>query len=214
MTFEKQVTWSSHLVRRSLFMITLPLSGLAYTLSSGGPPLHPALPACFAGLVGWLSSLAIAEGFGLIIETYDTSDLQPGMIGRPRSKVAEKDRKQRTCFSCYPRISAGLAIVQGLSFLLAAAATGTGGGLERRLGAKEATGVVAAILMGLTLLLTSVLWRFKTVKMIPNPRFELGKQETTFEPTIIGNPSGTTRRMNLLEMGRQTRWTEIRAGTD
>lgn len=191
-------------------MIALPLAGLAYTLSSGGPPLHPALPACFGGLVGCLSSLAIAEGVGLIMETFDTSDLQPGMIGGPRSDVSKQDRKQRTCFSCYPRISAGLAIVQSLSFLLAAAATGTGGGLERRLGAKEATGVVASILMGLTIMLTAVLWRFQTVKVIPSPRFGVDRRGTTWEPFVVGNPSGTTRRMNLLELGKQSRWMEVR----
>ena len=27
---------------------------------------------------------------------------------------------------------------------------------------------------------------------------------------IIGNPSGTTRRISLLELGNMSRWTEIR----
>ncbi|KAK5019265.1 hypothetical protein LTR16_012703, partial [Cryomyces antarcticus] len=31
-----------------------------------------------------------------------------------------------------------------------------------------------------------------------------------WKPVIIGNPSGKMRRMSLLELGAQSRWTEIR----
>ena len=52
MTFQRRMTWSSHLVRRVIFMVALPLAGVAYTLVSGGPPMPAALPSIFAGLVG------------------------------------------------------------------------------------------------------------------------------------------------------------------
>ncbi|KAI9820138.1 MAG: hypothetical protein M1832_003845 [Thelocarpon impressellum] len=217
MTFQKRLTWSSHLVRRAAFMIALPFTGLAYTLSSGGPPTNWALPTFFAGMIGFLSALAIAEGCGLIMETYDTSDLQPGMTGqRPRSDTRYKDPR-RTNFSCYPRVSAGLAVTQTFGFLIAAAATGVGGVLERRLGTELATGAVAAVLLGLTLLLVGVLWRWKTVQVVPSRRPSgVGHDnahrltEDDWVPVVIGNPSGTTRRMSLLELGRMSRWSEIR----
>lgn len=194
-------------------MVMLPLGGLGYTLASRGPPVHPVVPAILAAMIGFLSNMAIAECNGLIMETYDTSDLQPGMIGRPRKSVPAHFRKQRTNFSCFPRVAAAINVSQGFGFLIAAAATGTGGVIERRLGAQEATGVVAAVLMGLTIVLTTVLFRFKTVKVIPEPRFGTNQMQrawTEWQPTIIGNPSGTTRRVNLLELGKQSRWTEIR----
>jgi hypothetical protein len=31
-----------------------------------------------------------------------------------------------------------------------------------------------------------------------------------WKPVVIGNPSGKMRRMNLLEMGKWSRWSEIR----
>lgn len=38
----------------------------------------------------------------------------------------------------------------------------------------------------------------------------LGGPEDEWKPVVIGNPSGTTRRMSLLELGAMSRWTEIR----
>ncbi|KAL9637393.1 MAG: hypothetical protein Q9164_002213 [Protoblastenia rupestris] len=213
MTFEKRVTWTSHLVRRSIFMIVLPFAGLAYTLSSSGPPVHYMVPIIFAGIIGFLSNLAIAECNGIIMETFDTSDLQPGMTGRPRRVLPEAIRMKRTNFSCFPRVTAGFAITQTFAFLIAAGATGCGGVVERRLGAQTATAVVAGVLLVLTLLLIGVLWRFKTVQIIPSERFGtnvLSGPEDEWKPVIIGNPSGTTRRMSLLELGTLSRWSEIR----
>ncbi|KAI9817192.1 MAG: hypothetical protein M1827_001304 [Pycnora praestabilis] len=212
MTFQRRVTWSSHLLRRIIFMIVLPFADLGYTLSSAGPPTPVILPTIFAALIGFLSNLAIAECHGLIMETYDTSDLQPGMTGRPRSSLPEDVTKKRTNFSCYPRVCAGSAISQTFSFLIAAAATGVGGAIERRLGAQAATGVVAGVLLILTLLLMLVLWRFKDVEVIPSRTFinRPHAQDDGWRPVIIGNPSGRLRRMNVLEMGEQSRWTEIR----
>jgi hypothetical protein len=208
MTFEKQVAKSSHLIRRVTFMVLLPLADLAYTLTSVGPRIHSVLPTLFAAAIGFLSNMAIAECYGLVMETFDTSDLQVGMIGRPRRRsITEDMKKLRTPFTCYPRISAAFALCQSLGFLIAAAATGTGGALARRLGAQQATGVVAAILLALTVLLTAVLWRIKTVVVIPDL---LQRSGTAWEATVIGQPSGKTRRMNLLELGKQSRWTEIR----
>ena len=194
-------------------MILLPFADLAYTLSSSGPPIHYMVPIIFAGLIGFLSNLAIAECNGIIMETYDTSDLQPGMTGRPRRVLPEEIRKKRTNFSCFPRVTAGFAIAQTFAFAIAAAATGWGGVIERHIGAQKATAAMAGVLLVLTLLLVGALWRFKAVQIIPSERFGtniLSGPEDEWKPVIIGNPSGTTRRMSLLEMGALSRWTEIR----
>lgn len=213
MTFEKRVTWTSHLVRRAIFMISLPFAGLAYTLASGGQPTNYMVPIIFAGLIGFLSNLAIAECQGIIMETYDTSDLQPGMTGRPRRVLPEEIRKKRTNFSCFPRVTAGFAIAQTFAFIIAAGVTAWGGVVERHLGAQTATTVMAGVLLILTLLLIAVLTRFKVVQIIPSERFGtniLSGPEDEWKPVIIGNPSGTTRRMSLLELGTLSRWSEIR----
>lgn len=213
MTVRDRVTWTSHLVRRAIFMIVLPFAGLAYTLASGGVHIHFMAPTVFAGLIGFLSNLAIAECNGIIMETYDTSDLQPGMTGRPRHVLPEEIRKKTTNYSCYPRVTAAFAIIQTLAFLIAAAVTAWGGVIERSLGAQTATAVIAGVLLVLTFLLMGVLWRFKEVQIIPTERFGtniLSGPENEWKPIIIGNPSGKTRRMSLLELGKQSRWSEIR----
>ncbi|KAL8786345.1 MAG: hypothetical protein Q9213_002842 [Squamulea squamosa] len=213
MTVRHRLTWTSHFVRRAIFMISLPFAGLAYTLASVGPRVNVAAPTIFAGLIGFLSNLAIAECNGIIMETYDTSDLQPGMTGRPRRDLPEEIRKKRTNFSSFPRVTAAFAISQTIAFLIAAAATGTGGRIERRLGAQAATAVVAGILLILTLLLIAVVTRFREVQIIPSQRYGtnvLSGPEDEWKPVIIGNPSGTTRRMSILELGNMTRWKEIR----
>lgn len=213
MTVRDRVTWTSHLVRRAIFMIVLPFAGLAYTLASGGAHIHFMAPTVFAGLIGFLSNLAIAECNGIIMETYDTSDLQPGMTGRPRHVLPEEIRKKTTNYSCYPRVTAAFAIIQTLAFLIAAAVTAWGGVIERSLGAQTATAVIAGVLLVLTFLLMGVLWRFKEVQIIPTERFGtnvLTGPENEWKPIIIGNPSGKTRRMSLLELGKQSRWSEIR----
>ena len=213
MTFEKRVTWTSHLVRRAIFMIVLPFAGLAYTLASHGPPTHFMVPIIFAGLIGFLSNLAIAECNGLIMETFDTSDLQPGMTGRPRRVLPESVKSKRTNFSCFPRVSAGFAIAQTFGFLIAAAATGWGGVIERHVGAQTATAVMAGVLLVITLLLIAALTRYKAVQIIPSERFGtniLSGPEDEWKPVIIGNPSGTTRRVSMVELGTLSRWSEIR----
>ena len=194
-------------------MISLPFAGLAYTLSSGGQPTNYMVPIIFAGLIGFLSNLAIAECHGIIMETYDTSDLQPGMTGRPRRVLPEEDRKKRTNFSCFPRVTAGFAITQTFAFVIAAGVTAWGGVVERHIGAQTATAVMAGVLLVLTLLLIAILTRFKVVQIIPSERFGtnvLSGPEDEWKPVIIGNPSGTTRRMSVLELGNLSRWSEIR----
>ena len=213
MTFERRLRMSSHLIRRLIFMVVLPMAAAAYTLTATGPPLNPAWPSIMAALVAFLSNLAIAECNGLIMETFDVSDLQPGMSGRRRGKPLDKEHRQASTFSCHPRVSAGFALTQGLGYIFIAAATATCSGLERRLGARAATGVVSTVLMCLTITLTFALLRFKVVQMIPNRRPTAGtltRHETAWEPVIIGNPSGTTRRISLLELGNLSRWMEIR----
>ncbi|KAI9805817.1 MAG: hypothetical protein M1825_000431 [Sarcosagium campestre] len=213
MTFEKRVTWTSHLLRRAIFMVLLPFADLAFTLSSGGPPTPSIVPIISAGAIGFLSNLAIAECNGLIMETYDTSDLQPGMTGqRPRASSANKWDPRRTNYSCFPRISAAFAIVQSLGFLIAAAGTAVGGRVERRIGAQASIGVVAAILLILTVMLHCALWRFKEIQVIPSTFTEQPASVSgrPWRPVIIGNPSGRIRRMSLLELGSLSRWTQIR----
>lgn len=245
---DKQLSWTSHLLRRAIFCIVLPLAGIGYTMVSGGPPIPVEIPVLFAALIGHLSGLAISECNGLIMETFDTSDLQPGMTGRPRG-MSSKSHK-RTNYSSFPRVTAGLACCHTFGFIFAAGATALGGMAQRDLGQKSATGVVAAILFVLTLLLLAVIVRFKNVQIIPetkkvemekwtklrresirrrsvasangNRRWSLTParddpasantmtEEELWRPVIIGNPSSKERRVNVLELGHLTRWTEIR----
>lgn len=216
MTFERRVTWTSHLLRRSIFMLLLPLAGMAYTLSSNGKPTPIAVPCIFAAVIGFLSNLALSECVGLVMETFDTSDLQPGMTGRRRdtNAVAREDQDKRTNYSCFPRVLSGVIVGQTIGFCIGAAATGWSGSVVRTLGAQQATGIMAGVLFGLTLLLVLVVTRFKTVKIVPDNRTKTdvlsGPDRGEWLPVIIGNPSGTTRRISLLELGRLTRWSEIR----
>lgn len=222
MTFQKQITWSSHFVRRIIFTMTLPLMGLAYTVSSAGRPKPYIVPILFAGAVGFMSILAIAECHGLIMETFDTCDLQPGVNTRHRLKsMAVQDRRRRTNYSSFPRVTAGIMASQTLAFIGAAVATEVGGIMTRHIGAQASTGVSAGILLGLTILLTAVLWRWKNVQVIPNHTFGTRRdtrawedfnnlEKSDWKPVVIGNPSGKMRRMSVLELGGLSRWTEIR----
>ena len=226
MTFQKQVTWSSHLVRRAIFTLTLPLMGLAYTVSSAGAPKPYMVPIVFAGALGFLSVLAIAECHGIMMETFDTCDLQPGVNTRHRlESMAVQDRRRRTNYTSFPRITAGIFASQAIAFVLAGVATLVGGSMTRRMGAQASTGVTAGILLGLTILLTAVLVRFKEVQVIPNHTFGTRRDTAAWEEfkdlekmgrgadwkaVVIGNPSGKMRRMSVLEMGSLSRWTEIR----
>ncbi|KAF2150742.1 MFS general substrate transporter [Myriangium duriaei CBS 260.36] len=220
MTFQPRVTWSSHLVRRCIFTFALPIAGLAFTLTSPGPSLSWTAPIIMSAIVGFLSTLAIAECIGLTMETYDTCDLQPGVNSKHRLQSLDSVvRRRRTNYSSFPRVIAGLFAAQAFGFFLAAGATSISGSVTRRLGAQAATGVVAGILLLLTIFLSIVLWRFKTVQVIPNHAFgsKKGSKEWTadnddsyWKPVIVGNPSGKIRRMNLLETGKWSRWTEIR----
>jgi MFS family permease len=226
MTFQKQVTWSSHLVRRAVFTLTLPLMGLAYTLSSAGRPSPYMVPLVFAGFLGFLSILGIAECHGLIMETFDTCDLQPGVNTRHRfQSMAVQDRRRRTNYTSFPRVSAGIFASQTTAFILAGVATLVGGRMTRNLGAQKSTGATAGILLGLTILLTAVLWRFKEIQVIPNHTFGTRRDTAAWaefkdlekigrgadwKAVVIGHPSGKMRRMSVLELGALSRWTEIR----
>lgn len=195
-------------------MMLLPICAGAYASSSLGPPLLIAVPCAMAGLVGFFTTMATAECYGLIMEAFDTTDLQPGMTGRPiRGSVNDQIARQRTNFSCYPRVSAGFAITQTLAFLLAAAATAVCGTIQRREGTVWTTTGVAAISLVLTLVLTAVLVKWKKVQMIPNgPETieRLRRADTSWRPVILGRPSGKFRRLSLFELGRMTRYSQIR----
>lgn len=222
MKHNTRIHWSSHMLRRCIFTLTLPFAAIAYTLSSPGPQVSWVVPTIFCGLVGFLSNLAIAECVGLIMENFDTCDLQPGVNQKHRlQSMAETTRKRRTNYSSFPRICAGFFASQSLGFFLSAAATGVSGDITRAVGAQTATAIVAAILLGLTVLFIIILWRWKQVQVIPNSAFgSKGQQgsiawgavaeDPEWKPVIIGNPSGKMRRMNLLELGSLSRWTEIR----
>lgn len=233
-TLNRKVAWSSHLVRRTIFTLLLPLAGICYAAVSSGPPLHVGVPTMFAGFVGFLSCLAIAECNGLIMETFDCSDLSSGMVGRQRD-ASGKDKHKKTNYSSFPRVTAGFAAVHGLAFVLAAGATALGGHVTRTLGQQVSTGVVAGIFMLLTVLLLLVLIRFTEVQIIPQCKSEamdrlvearrrsstrrasmpndpraIMEEEMAWRPAMIGNPTGKKRRVNLLKLGGLTRWNEIR----
>ena len=218
-----RLTWSSHLIRRCIFTLLLPFAALAYTLSAAGPPQSWVAPVIFAGLIGFLSCLSIAECVGLIMETFDTCDLQPGVNQKHRlQSMAEATRRRRTNYSSFPRVCAGFFAAQSLGFFLAAGATGVSGDVTRALGAQLAVAVVAAILLFVTLLFMLIMWRWKEVQVVPNSVFGAvtrkgsrawgagGGEDPEWKAVVIGNPSQKMRRINYLEMGSQTRWTEIR----
>ncbi|EXM32750.1 hypothetical protein FOTG_02978 [Fusarium oxysporum f. sp. vasinfectum 25433] len=229
----RKIVWSSHLVRRAVFTIALPIGGACYAAVSSGPPISSGVPTFFALCIGFLSCLAISECNGLIMETFDTSDLSPGMVGRHRDPSGQDQR--RTNYSSFPRVTAGFAMIQSFSYILAAGSTALGGHVTRKLGQQVATSVVAAILFLLTVLLLLVLIRFKNVLIIPRSKSEemeritqarrrsskrrasmpndlraLMEEDYAWRPTMIGNPMGKSRRMNVLEMGNLTRWQDIR----
>ncbi|KAK4626533.1 hypothetical protein CLAFUW4_04467 [Fulvia fulva] len=218
MTFEKQVTWSSHLLRRTVFSLLLPFAGLGYCLSAPGPPLHWSACVIFAGMVGFLTDLGTAECVGMIMETFDTSDLQPGINTRHRvQSMSTITQRRRTNYSSFPRVCAGFFAAQSFGFFLAAAATVVSGRVTNSYGAQTAMSITAAILLAVTLLFFVVMWRWKNVQVIPTYTRD-GKmvgstgemEDPLWKPVVIGHPSGKTRRMNLLETGKWTRWSEIR----
>ncbi|KAI7345443.1 MFS general substrate transporter [Hortaea werneckii] len=223
---------SSHLVRRCIFTLLLPFAALAFALTASGESISWTAPVLFTGLIGFLSCLAMAECVGLIMETFDTCDLQPGVNSKHRlNSMAETTRRRRTNYSSFPRVCAGFFAAQSLGFFLAAAATGVSGDITRALGAQVAVSIVAAILLFVTLLFMFIMWRWKEVQVIPNSVFGAATRkgstawnnaaggtavgggaadDTDWKAVVIGNPSQKMRRINLLEMGSQTRWTEIR----
>lgn len=168
-TVQATMGWTSHMLRRIIFMVLLPFALMAYTLGSPGQQLHAAVPVVFAAVVGFLSNLGITECIGLIMETFDTVDLQPGSNSRHRiSSMATVVRRRRTNYSSFPRVSAGFFVAQTIGFVLAAASTGLGGVMTRTIGAQLSSGVTAAILFFLTLLLSLVLLRFRNVQVVPD----------------------------------------------
>jgi hypothetical protein len=222
MTFQhKTYIWTSHMTRRCIFTLTLPLAGLAYTLTSPGPTVHWVAPVIFVGLVGFLSNLAICECIGIIMETFDTCDLQPGINSQ---HPTAQSKKRRTHYSSFPRVCAGFFAAQSLGFFLAAAATAVSGTMTQAIGAQISTAIVASILLVLTILLLTVLWRWKSVQVIPDGvvaeirrksvmmKFAEGGAgaQNDWKAVVIGNPSGKMRRMNIVEMGKWSRWNEIR----
>ncbi|KAJ8608215.1 hypothetical protein MRB53_039746 [Persea americana] len=222
MTFHRgSISWTSHMIRRCIFTLILPLAGLAYTLASPGDHVSWTVPVIFVGLVGFLSNLAITECIGLMMETFDTCDLQAGAnICHREMSMPEAIRRVRTHYSSFPRVCAGFFSAQSLGFLLAAAATGVSGTVTRALGAQISSAGVAGILLILTILLLGILIRWRSTQVIPDNLLgtmhmgktwaELGSKDEDWMPVVLGNPSGKLRRTNMLEMGNMSRWSEIR----
>ncbi|KAI1773373.1 hypothetical protein F4818DRAFT_449154 [Hypoxylon cercidicola] len=150
MTFDRKVTWTSHLVRRAIFVIVLP-------------------------------------------------------------------------------IAAGWNTIHSIGFIFAAGATGIGGIATRSLGQRAATGIVASILFVHSVLLLVVFARFRRVQIIPNSKsMEMDKWTQERRDSLRRRASAIAaakasgikdvteiaeedfRRMNILELGSLTRWSEIR----
>lgn len=212
------ITFTSHFLRRLLFSLLLPLAGLGYCLTATGPPLHWSACIIFAGFVGFLTDLGITECVGLIMETFDTCDLQPGDNStHRRQSMSSNTRDRRTSYSSFPRVCAGFFAAQSLGFFFAAAATVVSGRVTNTHGAQYAMAIVAGILLGVTLLFFVAVTRWKNIRVIPSYTADAGRPskkwnplDSDFKPVIIGNPSGHMRRMNILEMGKWSRWSEIR----
>lgn len=232
-TLNRKVAWSSHLVRRTVFTLLLPLAGICYAGVSSGPPIHVSVPTIFTGFVGFLSCLAISECNGLVMEAFDCSDLSPAMTGR--QKHGSGRTPKRTNYSSFPRVTAGFASIHSLAFVLAAGSTALGGHVTRTLGQQVSTGVVAGILLVLTFLLLLVLIRFAEIQIVPKSKSQemdrlvdarrrstirrvsmphdaraVIEEEKAWRPVMIGNPTSKKRRMNIFELGGMTRWQEIR----
>jgi hypothetical protein len=79
--------------------------------------------------------------------------------------------------------------------------------VTRHVGAQIAAGIVSGILFILSVAVFVVLWRWNEVPVVQMPT---GHKDKEWHPVILGYPSSTTRLMNLLEMGRMSRWYEIR----
>lgn len=211
MTFQKAAVWKSHTARRTTFTVLLPLAAIGYSVTSRGPSLPVAVPCFLAGLVAMSSNLAMAECYSLTMTTFDTSDLQPVMTERPGNRSNSKHfDEQQSSFSCYPRVSSGVAVTQFLEFIFGAVSTAICGRVQRRYGGMQAAAIVASVLLALTILFALAVARWKSVQMIPAQHGRRGYSETSWEPVILGNPSGFTRKLSLLEMGEQSRWSEIR----
>lgn len=162
------------------------------------------------------------------------------MTGRPR---AESEIRKKINYSSFPRVTAGFAVIHTLASIFAAGATAVGGIVQRKLGQRLATGVVASILWGLSLLLLGAMIRFRKVEIIPISKTgemqrwnkerresvhrrasviaeakasgqkdlsSIPEEDVGWRPLILGNPTSTHRRINVLELGSLTRWTEIR----
>lgn len=214
MTFEKAAVWKSHTARRTTFTVLLPMAAIGYSVSSKGPSVSVVVPCFLAGLVAMSSNLAIAECYSLTMSTFDTSDLQPGIMETPREGLGSKQiDEQQNVFSCYPRVSSGVAVTQFLEFIFGAISTAICGRVQRKYGAMMAAAIVASVLLALTILFALAVARWKSVQMIParHGRSSRSTRSTpSWEPVILGNPSGLTRKLSLLEMGKQSRWSEIR----
>lgn len=157
-------------------------------------------------------------------------------MARRTRKLSARTGKH-TNYSSFPRVTAGFAVCHTVGFILAAVATAVGDGAHRNLGQRTATGVVAGVLLVLTLLLLAILIRFKEVQIIPSSKTleiekwtEIRRQsirrrsgehmppvdqhtmtdEEIWRPILMGNPSSKMRRVNILELGAMTRWTDIR----
>ncbi|KAF2858242.1 hypothetical protein K470DRAFT_259989, partial [Piedraia hortae CBS 480.64] len=214
--------WTSHLLRRILFTFTLPLAAACFAATAAGHPIPAIVPILACGAVGFLTNLAVAEVVGIVMEAFDTSDLQPGVNSRHRvESLPTVVKRRRTNYSSFPRVCAGVFLAQGVGWCFAAAATAVSGTVTRAIGARKAVGITAGVLFFFTVLFAAVMVRFRRVRVVPDQAWgeEVFRRESLrndpqgemdWRPVVVGNPSGKERRVNLLEMGQWTRWSEIR----
>jgi hypothetical protein len=130
-----------------------------YTIIQWPPDsFHPLNPICSPYRLSL--HLVMAEYRSIIMETFATSDLQFGMTGK-----LVKGQK-RTNYSSFPRVVSAFGITQDLGYLIAGVESGVGGSLTRNLGQQAATGVMARILLILSVMLLGILVRFRDVQGI------------------------------------------------
>ncbi|KAI0017039.1 hypothetical protein F4780DRAFT_772537 [Xylariomycetidae sp. FL0641] len=211
MTLDRNVNWTSHLVRRVVFTLVLPIAGVLYTVVSTGPPMHIFFPCFFAASIGrprsskdsnkrtnYSSFPRVTAGLNTIHSIGFVFAAGATGIGG----IATRSMGQR----------ASTGVVASILFLLSLLLFGVLARFrkiqiipnsktmemdkwtqERRDSLRRRASAIAAAKASGQADMSSV------------PEDDVG-----WRPLILGNPAVKHRRMNVLELGSLTRWTEIR----
>lgn len=213
MTMGEPISWHSRHLRQAILTLLLPLATLGLALSMAGRSVHFLIPTVLTGLVAFLTTAAMTECYGVITDTYDVPHLPTSGLGhRTGSQTADIAELERSSNSPTRRIGAAWAIVQASAFMLAAAGTAAGGMVKDRFGIQAAAGIAAGVSLVLTISLLAVLWPWKIVHIIPSAPLSVGTHgdEAERQAAVVDLPESRTRKMNLLELGPLSRWTEMR----